>query len=167
MLAVFADTPTGNQYGPPSTSFSRAERLRPSGVRLRSARYARLRSASPRRGGGAGKKDNLQKQIYTNLGRNRWSIKINRMKKKKNAKGIKPALSPYQKSLLQQLLRMSAIPEPVINGPGPLFIIIQDVNTEAFEHKVSEKLEGGYYYPAGAPFIHDGMWKIALIKHNV
>jgi hypothetical protein len=33
---VFCDTPTGNQYGPPSTSFSRAERLAPSGVRLRS-----------------------------------------------------------------------------------------------------------------------------------
>jgi hypothetical protein len=66
MLDVFADTPTGNQYGPPSTSFSRAERLHPSGVRLRSARYARLRSASPRRGEDGGKKDNLQKQIYTN-----------------------------------------------------------------------------------------------------
>ena len=64
-LDVFADTPTGNQRGPPSTSFSRAERLHPSGVRLRSARYARLRSASPRRGGGGGKKDNLQKEIYT------------------------------------------------------------------------------------------------------
>ena len=48
-----------------STSFSRAERLHPSGVRLRSARYARLRSASPRRGGGGGKKDKLQKEIYT------------------------------------------------------------------------------------------------------
>ena len=46
LLDVFADTPTGNQCGPPSTSFSRAERLHPSGVRLRSARYARLRSAS-------------------------------------------------------------------------------------------------------------------------
>jgi len=66
MLAVFADTPTGNQYGPPSTSFLRAERLHPSGVRLRSARYARHRSASPRRGVGGGRKDKLQKQIYTN-----------------------------------------------------------------------------------------------------
>jgi hypothetical protein len=65
MLAVFADTPTGNQFGPPSTSFSRAERLRPSGVRLRSARYARLRSASPRRGEAGWKKDNLQKAKYT------------------------------------------------------------------------------------------------------
>ena len=64
-LAVFRDTPTGNQFDPPSTSFSRAERLHPSGVRLRSARYARLRSASPRRGGGGGKKDKLQKDFYT------------------------------------------------------------------------------------------------------
>src|SRR6266704_3317060 len=64
-LDVFRDTPTGNQCGPPSTSFSRAERLHPSGVRLRSARYARLRSASPRRGGGGGKKDKLQKEFYT------------------------------------------------------------------------------------------------------
>ena len=67
LLVVFGDTPTGNQYDPPSTSFSRAERLAPSGVRLRSARSARLRSASPRRGQGGGKKDKLQKQIYTNL----------------------------------------------------------------------------------------------------
>jgi hypothetical protein len=65
-LAVFVDTPTGNQYGPPSTSFSRAECRSPSGVWLRSARYARLRSAKPRRGTGGAKKDNLQKQIYTN-----------------------------------------------------------------------------------------------------
>ena len=34
MLDVFGDTPTGNQYGPPSTSFSRAP-LHPCGVRLR------------------------------------------------------------------------------------------------------------------------------------
>jgi len=61
LLVVFGDTPTGNQYDPPSTSFSRAERLALSGVRLRSARYA-----SPRRGQGGGKKDKLQKQIYTN-----------------------------------------------------------------------------------------------------
>ena len=66
-LAVFRDTPTGNQLGPPSTSFLRAVRLHPSGVRLRSARYARLRSASPRRGGGEGKKDKLQKDFYTPL----------------------------------------------------------------------------------------------------
>jgi len=39
----------------------------PFGGRLRSARYARLRSASPRRGGGAEKKDNLQKEFYTPL----------------------------------------------------------------------------------------------------
>ena len=64
-LDVFVDTPTGNQGGPPSTSFPRAERLHPSGVRLRSARYARLRSASPRRGEDGGKKDNLQNQFYT------------------------------------------------------------------------------------------------------
>jgi hypothetical protein len=61
LLDVFADTPTGNQCGPPSTSFSRAERLHPSGVRLRSARYARHRSASPRRGEDGWKEDNLQK----------------------------------------------------------------------------------------------------------
>ncbi len=66
----FRDTPTGNQCGPPSTSFSRAERLHPSGVRLRSARYARLRSASPRRGGGGGKKDKLQRDFYTPACRN-------------------------------------------------------------------------------------------------
>ena len=65
LLEVFADTPTGNQCGPPSTSFSRAERPYPSGVRLRSARYARLHSAEPRRGKDEGKKDNLQKQFYT------------------------------------------------------------------------------------------------------
>jgi hypothetical protein len=65
VLDVFGYTPTGNQRGPPSTSFSRAERLRPSGVRLRSARYARLRSASPRRGEAGWKKDNLQKAKYT------------------------------------------------------------------------------------------------------
>jgi hypothetical protein len=64
-LDVFADTPTGNQCGPPSTSFSRVERLHPSGVRLRSARYAHLHSASPRRGEAGGKKDKLQKQFYT------------------------------------------------------------------------------------------------------
>src|SRR5271170_6386953 len=64
-LAVFRDTPTGNQLGPPSTSFSRAERLHPTGVRLRSARYAHLRSASPRWGGGEEKKDKLQKDFYT------------------------------------------------------------------------------------------------------
>jgi hypothetical protein len=64
-LDVFRDTPTGNQFGPPSTSFSRAERLHPSGVRLRSARYAHLRSASPRRGEDGWKKDNLQKHFYT------------------------------------------------------------------------------------------------------
>jgi len=36
------------------------------GGRLRSARCARLRSAAPRREAGAGRKSNLQKQIYTN-----------------------------------------------------------------------------------------------------
>src|SRR5208282_6465977 len=61
-VGCVGNTPTGNQCGPPSTSFSRAGRLHPSGVRLRSAR---LRSASPRRGGGGGKKDNLQKDFYT------------------------------------------------------------------------------------------------------
>jgi hypothetical protein len=65
VLDVFGYTPTGNPNGPPSASFSRAERLHPTGVRLRSARYARLRSASPRWGEDGGKKDNLQKQIYT------------------------------------------------------------------------------------------------------
>jgi len=33
MLVVFGDTPTGNQYGPPSTRFSRAERPCPFGAR--------------------------------------------------------------------------------------------------------------------------------------
>ena len=60
MLDVFVDTPTGNQRGPPSTRFARAEQLHPFGVRLRSARYA-----SPQRGEAGGKKDNLQKQVYT------------------------------------------------------------------------------------------------------
>ena len=64
-VGCVCDTSTGNQCGPPSTSFSRAERLHPSGVRLRSARYARLRSASPRRGEAGEEKDNLQKQVYT------------------------------------------------------------------------------------------------------
>ena len=65
MLDVFVDTPTGNQRGPPSTSFARAEQLHPFWVRLRSARYARLRSASPQRGEAGGKEDKLQKQVYT------------------------------------------------------------------------------------------------------
>ena len=54
-LDVFVDTPTRNQRGPPSTSFSRAERLDPSGVQLRAAR----------RGEDGAKKDNLQKQVNT------------------------------------------------------------------------------------------------------
>jgi len=66
-LVVFGDTPTGNPNGPPSTSFLRAERRHPCVVRLRSARDARLRSASPRRGGGGRKKDNLQKEFYTGV----------------------------------------------------------------------------------------------------
>jgi hypothetical protein len=37
----------------------------PPGFGCVQARYARLHSASPRRGGGAGKKDNLQKEFYT------------------------------------------------------------------------------------------------------
>ena len=65
VLDVFGYTPTGNQHDPPSTSFSRAKRLHPSGVRLRSARYAPLRSASPRRGEAGWKKDKLQKTNYT------------------------------------------------------------------------------------------------------
>ena len=66
LLAVFADTPTGNHDGPPSTSFSRAERRQPFRGRLRLARYARHRSAGPGRAGGAGKKKrHLQKEIYT------------------------------------------------------------------------------------------------------
>jgi hypothetical protein len=65
MLAVFGYTPTGNPSDPPSTSFSRAEPLRPSGVRLRSARYARLRSASPPRGEAEWKNSKLQKEVYT------------------------------------------------------------------------------------------------------
>ena len=65
VLDVFVDTPTGNQRGPPSTSFPCAEQLHPFGVRLRSARSAHLRSASPQRGEAGGKKDKLQKQVYT------------------------------------------------------------------------------------------------------
>jgi len=61
----FVVTSTGNQCGPPSTSFSRSEHLHPLGVRLRSARYARLRFASPQGGEDGWKKDNLQKQFYT------------------------------------------------------------------------------------------------------
>ena len=64
-VGCVCDTPTGNQCGPPSTSFSLAKRPYPSGVRLRSARYARLHSASPRRGKDERKKDNLQKENYT------------------------------------------------------------------------------------------------------
>ena len=60
VLDVFVDTPTGNQRGPPSTSFPCAEQLHPFWVRLRSAR-----SASPQRGEAGGKKDKLQKQVYT------------------------------------------------------------------------------------------------------
>ena len=67
VLDVFVDTPTGNQRGPPSTSFPWAEQLHPFGVRLRSARSAHLRSASPQRGEAGGKKDKLQKQVYTGL----------------------------------------------------------------------------------------------------
>ena len=40
-VGCVCDTPTGNQCGPPSTSFSRAAPLHPSGVRRREARYAR------------------------------------------------------------------------------------------------------------------------------
>jgi len=64
-LVVFCDTPTRDHSGPPSTSFSRAARPCPSGVRLRSARCARLRSASPRRGKDGGKENKLQKEFYT------------------------------------------------------------------------------------------------------
>ena len=62
-LVVFAGAPTENHDGPTSTSLLRAERPGPLGARLRSAR---LNSASPQRGRGAWKKDNIQKQIYTN-----------------------------------------------------------------------------------------------------
>ncbi len=54
MLDVFADTPTGNQRGPPSTRFARAEqKLHP--------------SASPLWGEAGWKKDKLQNQVYTGL----------------------------------------------------------------------------------------------------
>ncbi|HEU5124161.1 MAG TPA: hypothetical protein VFW05_08885, partial [Verrucomicrobiae bacterium] len=43
----------------------RARRSTPSGLGCAAARYARLRSASPQRGGGRWKKDNLQKDFYT------------------------------------------------------------------------------------------------------
>jgi hypothetical protein len=43
----------------------RARRSAPLGFGCAAARYARLRSASPQRGGGREKKDNLQKDFYT------------------------------------------------------------------------------------------------------
>ena len=68
MLDVFADTPTGNQLGPPSTSFLRAGALAP---RWGSAALGSLRSPSlrlaPTGGKGGGRQSNLQKQIYTNI----------------------------------------------------------------------------------------------------
>jgi hypothetical protein len=62
-LDVFGDTPTGNHYGPPSTSFWR--RQPPCGGGCAPARYARLRSAAPAGGLGGRKKSYLQKQFYT------------------------------------------------------------------------------------------------------
>src|ERR1039458_7787653 len=64
-LDVFGDTPTGNHYGPPSTSFG--WRQPPFGGGCAPARYARLRSAAPEGGLGGGKKSNLQNYVYTNL----------------------------------------------------------------------------------------------------
>src|ERR1035438_6914201 len=62
-LDVFGDTPTGNHYGPPSTSFWR--RQPPFGGGCAPARYARLRSAAPEGGLGGVKKSHLQKEFYT------------------------------------------------------------------------------------------------------
>ena len=62
-LDVFGDTPTGNHYGPPSTSFGR--RQPPFGGGCAPARYARLRSAAPAGGLGGRKKSHLQKEFYT------------------------------------------------------------------------------------------------------
>lgn len=45
----------------------RVRRTTPSWFGYAAARYARLRSASPRRGGAKWKKDNLQKDFYTPL----------------------------------------------------------------------------------------------------
>jgi len=76
MLCVFVDTPTGNQYGPPSTSFSKKQH--PWGA----AAFGSLRSPSLRRtprvfGGAAAslllrgelshrsQQSNLQKDFYT------------------------------------------------------------------------------------------------------
>src|ERR1039458_9016669 len=64
-LDVFGDTPTGNHYGPPSTSFG--WRQPPFGGGCAPARYARLRSAAPEGGLGGGKKSNLQNYVYTNM----------------------------------------------------------------------------------------------------
>src|SRR5208337_4209319 len=61
----FGDTPTGNHYGPPSTSFWR--RQPPFGGGCAPARYARLRSAAPEGGLGGARKSNLQKEFYTPL----------------------------------------------------------------------------------------------------
>src|ERR1035438_7159005 len=64
-LDVFGDTPTGNHYGPPSTSFWR--RQPPFGGGCAPARYARLRSAAPEGGLGGRKKSNLQNYVYTSF----------------------------------------------------------------------------------------------------
>ena len=62
-LDVFGDTPTGNHYGPPSTSLWR--RQPPFGGGCAPARCARLRSAAPEGGLSGGKKSYLQKEFYT------------------------------------------------------------------------------------------------------
>ncbi len=53
----------GDSCGPPPTSFLRATHLHPSGVRLRSARFAHLPSASPRRGEAEGRKTNYRQSL--------------------------------------------------------------------------------------------------------
>ena len=63
----------------------RARCSTPSGLGCAAARYAHLRSASPRRGGGRGRKDNLQKDFYTPAKGDK--IKIYKPIEKRNKKG--------------------------------------------------------------------------------
>jgi hypothetical protein len=89
------------------------------------------------------------------------------MKKKKPSKPKISfvAVTPLQQSVLRYMLGKPVFRHPVIKGPHPAFVIIRERNTEAFEHKVSEKLLAGYY-PTGPLFIHEGAWIIALIKQD-
>lgn len=65
MLDVFATPQQETSVACPRPAFRDRARPSPSGVRLRSVRYAHHRSASPRRGKDGAMKDNLQKDFYT------------------------------------------------------------------------------------------------------